>query len=196
MTLNERVFRAIATKQLQSVFQPYANVAVTYIFLRYDEPCTTRSVLAGLLDQLVNLIPIVHSLVSGEYIRSKAQGHGELTEKELCDCLLAALAEEELEKVFIVIDGLNEAPDEVKHGLLRFLPTLGANLLIVSRPLGMFYRYTPHAHFVVIEPRTKDNQHLIDDRIRSHVRLRCVLDANPSLTDVVRSKVLEKAQGV
>jgi len=99
-------------------------------------------------------------------------------------------------KVFVLVDGLDEATNEAKDGLMNILPTLGANILITSRPLELYATRTPGALHISIQARAEDIATYVEERVNGSARLVSILRSDVSLAELLHTRVKEKSQGM
>lgn len=164
--------------QLKTIFQGREDIVVAYAFLRFDEKHSTRGILAGLVGQLLqhqaNLSspPGSHRfrIVLDCYAKEDTPG-----ETELVDVLTSLV--QTFEKVFIVIDGLDEAPESVREDLLSMLiPLPRVSVLITSRPLShLIAHHAPHAACVTIQAHAEDISVYVAERARKSAKLQAIL---------------------
>ncbi|KAF5335454.1 hypothetical protein D9611_012131 [Ephemerocybe angulata] len=185
------VDRSTSMEHLKEVFEDYPDIAIICAFIRYTEHPSACDILAGLLQQLVVRHPCASRYMRRVFIQNRKL---ELREQGLVKALHDIVGL--LSKVFIVIDGLDEADDAVKDALLRTLPTLGANVLIMSRPLELFTPCVPDALHVSIEARTEDIDRFIDDQIQRNSRLRAIIRGDPTLVEKLKVRIRESAKGM
>ncbi|KAF6741458.1 hypothetical protein DFP72DRAFT_1083911 [Ephemerocybe angulata] len=188
------ILSSTSTEHLKEVFECQTGVAVICAFIRYTERLSTVDVLSGLLRQLVSDHPCAYRHMEHIYVRNKGR---ELREQGLVKTLREIVGL--LSKAFILIDGLDEAEDAAKDGLLHVLPSLGANVLIMSRPLDLYRHHIPHALHVSIVARTEDIDLFIDDQIQRNSRLQSDSEAQASCKGKLEGNieaVLHKARSV
>ena len=152
-------------------------MALAYAFLRYIEKYTTREVLAAILLQIARSDEGAFSHLQALHQSCKQKGEESLTEMELASALhIMALG---LKKLYLVIDGLDEAMDSTKEGLLRALtslPEVDVNILIMSRPLPhLVQAYTPQALDVSIQALNDDVETYVRERAQQSARVRAIV---------------------
>ncbi|KAF5328527.1 hypothetical protein D9611_014368 [Ephemerocybe angulata] len=187
------VLVSVTVHDLQNRFQERKDVSVVYAYLRYSERRTYHQILASLLSQLVESHDVAYRHVA-PICRRAQRTKEKITEPEMIQGLREACRA--LTKVFIVVDGLDEVDDDIKEALLETLPSLGANLMIVSRPLDLFTSYTPKAIFVNIQARTGDIELLVLHKINKSVSLKAILRGDSTLTKRLCDQVKEKSKGM
>ncbi|KAF6751434.1 ankyrin repeat-containing domain protein, partial [Ephemerocybe angulata] len=178
-------------EHLREVFEDHQGIAIICAFIRYTEKLSICDILVGLLRQLVDRHPCASRHMGCVYTRNQKM---ELREQGLVKALQDIIGL--LSKVFIIVDGLDEAEDAVKDALLRTLPTRGANVLIMSRPLELFTSCLPDALHISIEARTEDIDRFIDDQIQLNSRLRAVVRGDPTLVEKLKARVRESSKGM
>ncbi|KAF5335515.1 hypothetical protein D9611_012128 [Ephemerocybe angulata] len=178
-------------EHLREVFEDHQDIAIICAFIRYTEKLSICDILVGLLRQLVVRHPCASRHMGRVYARNQKM---ELREQGLVKALqvIGGL----LSKVFIIIDGLDEAEDAVKDALLRALPILGANVLIMSRPLELYAHCVPDALHISIEARTEDIDRFIDDQIQRNSRLQAIIRGDSTLIEKLKTRIRESSKGM
>ncbi|KAF5314589.1 hypothetical protein D9611_007263 [Ephemerocybe angulata] len=184
------ILSSFSLEYLKEVFNNHDRVGVACAYIRYSERPTLRDIFAGLLSQLVRDHPCACHHMKYVYPRDRK-------DPKVLD-LVTALRDISriLVKLFILIDGLDEAEDEVKDGLLQVLPTLEANVLITSRPLELYYHHIPEALFLSIEARTEDIDLFVDHKIKSSSKLLAIFRGDPTLVETLKAKVRQSSRGM
>jgi ankyrin repeat domain-containing protein 50 len=169
------------------------DVLVLFVFCRYTEQVSARDILAALVRQALerhrNLLPIVAKL----WERHDLEGT-----KPSLDDLHAALVEVSqcFKHVFCVLDGLDEALDEVKQRLLGTLRCLNIRLFITSRPSDFLEPLVPMDNRIEVQAHEQDIACLIEHSIELNPVFGALLEGNPSLKDQVFNTVKQKAGGM
>ncbi|KAF6753023.1 ankyrin repeat-containing domain protein [Ephemerocybe angulata] len=190
------IISATCTDHLENTFSDRSDVAIAYALLRYSEKTLCRDIFAALIGQIIGKHDSALAVLQVVYDRQESvQGRKlPLTEREALNTLqdLVKL----FAKVFLIIDGLDEADDNVKDGLLQALPPMGANLLITSRPLDLFTSYTPDAIYISIQAQTDDIDLYVTRKIEKSARLRMIIRGDQALTEELKRLVREKSHGM
>lgn len=101
-----------------------------------------------------------------------------------------------LEMLYVVIDGLDEAGDEVKDKLLEVLVPSGVNLLILSRPLDPFTHHAPNAFFVSIQAQTEDIDLYVRTEVQRSSRLQALIGGRPETITELCEKIARQSEGM
>ncbi|KAF6755935.1 ankyrin repeat-containing domain protein [Ephemerocybe angulata] len=176
------------------MFPGRTETAIIYAFLRYSDSLSLLNIIAGLLDQLVRSHSIAFAHILPTYQHSKKYGD-ELSCSEAVEALRGIL--NLFADVFIIIDGLDEVDDATKGGLLRFIASIQAHVLITCRPLDHFKRHhTPHALHISVQAQTRDIDIYVAQRIQESAVLSEILSKNPAIAGMLSALVKEKSQGM
>lgn len=184
-----------AIEALRKIEHAQRDVAVAYTFIRYIEKYLARDILASLLGQIIRSHPAALNTVRSLYLQLRASDEP-LTEDRLKSLLQDIVSS--FQRVFFVVDGLDEAMDEVKDDLLESLTSLsGASLLILSRPLDSFVTtYTPSAIRISIQAQTDDIDTYVRDKVKRSARLTRVLGKDGTKIGELSHLVRHKSQGM
>ncbi|KAF5331962.1 hypothetical protein D9611_008863 [Ephemerocybe angulata] len=185
------VLSSFSFKHLTDTFQGDKGVAVLGVFLRYNERCALRDVFAALLCQLVKGHQCAYVYMKAVYARTQATG---IVEQDLVEALRDIFGA--LDRVFVVIDGLDEVDDEVRDGLLHVLPSLGANVLILSRPLELCWNHVPGALRLRAEARNEDIDLFVEAKIKLSSKLQAILNGDHVLIGRLKARVRASADGM
>ncbi|KAF6747915.1 CHAT domain-containing protein [Ephemerocybe angulata] len=102
-----------------------------------------------------------------------------------------------LSKLFVVIDGLDEAANDVKDELLDELGSLPANILLTSRPMDLFsMNHMPDALRVTIEAHSEDIEAFVEGRVKKNSRLRSILGGKPELLQKLKTRIKDTSWGM
>ncbi|KAF6741617.1 hypothetical protein DFP72DRAFT_942612 [Ephemerocybe angulata] len=185
------VISSFSMERLKQIFEAEEGVAIVGAYIRYTERPATRDIFAGLIAQLVEDYPCAYSYIRHIYIRRQKKALNEAGMIKAFENLVGLFS-----KVFLIIDGLDEADDNVKDALLRVLPSLGANVLITSRPLDLYEHRLPGALHVSIEARTEDLDHFVEETVKSSSKLQAILRGDPDLIKQLKARVRETSKGM
>lgn len=169
------------------------NILVLFAFCRYTEQVPARDILAAMMRQALerhrSLLPIVARL----WERHDIEGT-----KPSLDDLHIALAEvsKSFDHVFCVLDGLDEALDEVKQRLLGTLRSLNIRLFITSRPSDLLEAVIPVDDRIEVQAHQQDIAYLIEHSIELNPVFGALLKTHPSLKYEVVQTIQQKAGGM
>ncbi|KAF5340621.1 hypothetical protein D9611_007364 [Ephemerocybe angulata] len=186
------VLSSASAQRLQETFKDHQDVATVFTLIQYDDRLETRDILASFLTQLLEERNLIQGLMEFEYNSSKAIP---LNVQEMSGVLRRVM--KPLSKLFVVIDGLDEAADDVKDELLDELGSLQANILLTSRPMDLFSKsHLPNALHVTIEAHSEDIEAFVEGRIKKNSRLRSILGGKPELIQKLKSRIKVTSWGM
>ncbi|KAF6749763.1 hypothetical protein DFP72DRAFT_912652 [Ephemerocybe angulata] len=185
------VMSSVSFEHLKQIFHGQAAIGIVGAYVRYAERQSTRDIFAGLLSQLIEDHSCVYSYLRHTHTQRKRAALTEAGMIKAFQDIVRLFA-----KVFLVIDGLDEAEDNVKEVLLRLLPSLGANVLITSRPLDLYVHHLPNARHISIEARAEDIDRFVEVTVNSSSKLQSILNNDPALADKLKTCVRETSKGM
>ncbi|KAJ6530036.1 ankyrin repeat-containing domain protein [Mycena vulgaris] len=189
------VLASVVVDHLERRYQG-KNVAVACIYLNHKETDTQT---------VSNLLASVwRQLAAGKRMSSTAeelyQRHSEKrtrpTLNETRDVLHAEVTQ--WSKVYVVVDALDEYPEDERNILLEHLTTLGpaVGLLLTSRPHISLHHSLPTFGALEIRATEEDIQKYVDDRIRTSSRLLMHVRTRPDLREEIQSKIKGSVDGM
>jgi hypothetical protein len=173
-----------------------SSICVGYLYIRYSDhsKATVRDYLEVLVKQTIErhsrCLPMFNK-VYGPHIREGTRpSEGELA--HLLKRFVRSMA-----ITFFFLDALDEAPTEIQLTLVKALVSLGAKVLITSRPLKALQAHFPDIHCFSIVAHEKDLDLHISKEISSSVELQAALDeAGPEWRGKVTSWIKKKCGGM
>ncbi|KAJ7117118.1 ankyrin repeat-containing domain protein [Mycena epipterygia] len=171
------------------------NIGVACIYLNYKEAesQTPQNLLGSLWRQLVLGKPIpavVHAL----YEKHREQ-NTRLPLDEVCTILTSSLTS--YSKAYLIVDAVDEYPEERRAMLLEALGAIGVNVMLTSRPhIDPDSTALPNMQLVEIQATENDMQQYIDTQISKSSRLSKHVRTRPELADEIRSKILDNVNGM
>ncbi|KAJ3510414.1 hypothetical protein NMY22_g15986 [Coprinellus aureogranulatus] len=186
------VVGSIIVDHLENKFRGREDVGIAFAFLRYTEVQPGLGILAGLLSQLVESRQKAYAEFHPVYSRLTKKRGSSPRAQDILPVLKRITAN--FSKAFIVIDGFDETDDAAKNDLLEWLPSLGANLLILSRPLEAFALKTAVRY--TLRACDEDIDLYITGRILRDMRLYTILNGNPSAECRLREGIKAKSDGM
>ncbi|KAH6916203.1 ankyrin repeat-containing domain protein [Coprinopsis sp. MPI-PUGE-AT-0042] len=168
-------------------------MCVGYVFIRYSQPLTVRTMLKVLIAQLSEQHRDIANVVESAYARH-AEERTIPREKDL-QAILAGIAKSG-KLCFFILDGLDETSTEDQLALLKLLDDLpDCKILVTSRPLPKLELRFPQATFFRVAAQEKDIRLYIGDRMSRNIFLGDLL-ADPHFKEEVVTKIIAKADGM
>ncbi|KAJ2934174.1 hypothetical protein H1R20_g2886, partial [Candolleomyces eurysporus] len=185
---------SIVIKHLQK-----ADVArqapVIFAFCRYTEKYSPSEIFASWIQQLLlrNRSTLEHVRDS---FRAHERGNSRPSDVELHQLMSAIV--KKFNRVFIVLDGLDEADEDARKPLLDFINSLPSNThtLVMSRPLASLQRLFPSAVHVDIEARNEDIERFVKKRILDIPSLYAVLLGKDAAKEELCTAIKRKSGGM
>ncbi|KAJ7483655.1 ankyrin repeat domain-containing protein [Mycena latifolia] len=170
------------------------GLACIYLNHKETETQTITNLLGGLWRQLMLGKPIsatVQNLYDYHHERQTRPQPG-----EVCKALDSAVAQ--YSQVFIVIDALDEYPENYRHRFLKYLGTLGpnVNIMMTSRPHINLDFQLPNLKTIEICATEEDIHKYVDAQIQNSVRLSKHIHTRPELCNEIQAKISENAKGM
>ncbi|KAJ7483667.1 ankyrin repeat domain-containing protein [Mycena latifolia] len=170
------------------------GLACIYLNHKETETQTITNLLGGLWRQLMLGKPISATVQNLYYYHHERQTRPQL--EEVCKALESAVAQ--YSKVFIVIDALDEYPENYRHRFLKYLGTLGptVNIMMTSRPHINLDSQFPNLKTIEICATEDDIQKYVDAQIQDSARLSKHIHTRPELCNEIQAKIGENAKGM
>ncbi|KAJ7287134.1 ankyrin repeat-containing domain protein [Mycena rebaudengoi] len=191
------VLSSVVVNYLQAQFQPIENIGVACLYLNHKEGDlqSPENLLASLWWQLVigkPLVASVHKLYEHHHDRRTRP-----SVQEIDNVFRSVIAE--YSKVYLVIDALDEYPDDQRHWLLNHLATLGpkTNVMLTSRPhITLNPTLFPEIHTLEICATEDDICRYVDSHIQMSPRLSRHVQSRPELHQEIEAKILHNVEGM
>ncbi|KAJ7444028.1 ankyrin repeat-containing domain protein [Mycena latifolia] len=190
------VLASVVVNHLQTQF-PNNDAAVACIYLNHKERevQTPENLLASVWKQLVverSLPQAAHDLYKHHFLRDTRPS---LT--EVFDILQSAMAQHS--KVWIIVDALDEYPEEQRNILLEHLSMLlgpTTSLMLTSRPHVTLDDLFSDMLGLEISATDDDIRRYVDKQIQKSPRLCKHVQTRPELHDEIKSKLSSNADGM
>lgn len=171
------------------------NIAVACMYLNHKETATQTpsNLLAGLWRQLILGKPIP----SASLVQNLYQRHSEQRTRpglvEISEVLRAAVAE--WGKVYVLVDALDEYPEDDRNTLLENLTSMGPTvcLMLTARP---HIDPLPDAETIDIRGTEEDIQNYLNEQINKSSLLSLHVRRCPELREQITSKILDTVDGM
>ncbi|KAJ7108042.1 ankyrin repeat-containing domain protein [Mycena crocata] len=174
------------------------TTAIACIYLNHKETQiqTPTNLLASIWKQLMVdkcISPVVHDLYRHHRAREMRP-----TLDEISNLLTSAIRE--YSKTYLVLDALDEYPEDRRNILLRCLETLGptVHVMITSRPhISTLHPFQVH-DLQIVEIRATDNdiRQYLDMHIDQSSRLSRHVQTRPELREEIRSTIIGNVDGM
>ena len=172
---------------------PDDGVAVMYCNYKEKDTQTLENLMASLWRQLVHRRPI--STKAKDVHKKHEERRTGPSIGEVMEVLRSEIGSYSKSKVFIVVDALDECPDQVRQGLLAQLGALlpSVQLMITSRP-----HISPEFSPMELEVRASDEdlRRYVDARMVRDCRLAKLLEGREKLRKDIRRHVVDNAKGM
>ncbi|RXW19484.1 hypothetical protein EST38_g6375 [Candolleomyces aberdarensis] len=189
------ILSSIVINYLQNLDQQN-EIPVIFAYCRYSEKYSATQIFSSLVKQFLQLDQSTSMQYISQYLLSREKEESRPTNKQLLQVLSSIAAT--YERVFIVLDGLDEAGESDRQQLLDGLNSLPSNmhLLIMSRPLMSFEYLVPDAAFLDIQARNEDIERFVKKRIDEIPTLRAVLRGKDTARDQLCAAIKKKSRGM
>ncbi|KAJ7844324.1 ankyrin repeat-containing domain protein [Mycena leptocephala] len=172
------------------------NIGVGCVYLNHKETETQspENLLAGFWRQLAGKIlpPSVHKLYNRHYQRRTRPSIDDIQEV-LSSTIL------EYSKVYLIVDALDEYPDDQRGSLLTSLSGLGSkvSIMLTSRPHVKDHEFLfPDMCMLEIRAREDDLRRYLDVEMTKSIRLARNIDKKPELRDEIMEAVVSQSNGM
>jgi len=189
--------RSIVINHLQNRFSSDHEIAIIFAFCRYSDQYSVTDILASFVKQLaqdhLSVFPIIETVYKDHKKKETRPSEQEL--QELLQRLLNSF-----KKTYIVIDALDEVPENTRVHLLVVLSSLRgsrASLLLTSRPLQLLEPFLPDAAYIYVENENHgDIEFFINKQIEETLHLASLLKGKQPLRREICTKLKEKSEGM
>ncbi|KAH6916248.1 ankyrin repeat-containing domain protein [Coprinopsis sp. MPI-PUGE-AT-0042] len=188
------IMASIVTEHIQEVAanSPQGDICICFAYYRYNDKLTVEQILKAMVIQILerhhSLLPLIMSLYT-RHTLEKTQP----TKEELAGVISRIFKRFRI--AYCILDGLDEASEDIQLELLRILSSLEANFLITSRPLKLLESAVPNIEIYELEASEGDIELLVAEKIDGSPRLRKLLESTSLRAEVI-STVSKKARGM
>ncbi|KAJ7303829.1 ankyrin repeat-containing domain protein [Mycena albidolilacea] len=168
------------------------GVACIYFNHKETEVQTLDNLLAGLWRQLILGKPLGSAVQLYEQnIEKKTRPSYEDMQKLLASALIGFM------QIYIILDGVDEYPEEQWGRLAKALTNLGlVNLLVMSRPHIAPTTLFPNLVTLEIKANDGDIQLYVDKQIQTSTRLSKLIAGKPELRGEISSEICSRVEGM
>ncbi|KAJ2934209.1 hypothetical protein H1R20_g2898, partial [Candolleomyces eurysporus] len=171
------------------------HAPVIFAFCRYTEKYSPSEIFASWIQQLLRRDRSTLEHVC-ESFRIHERDGSRPSNAELHKLMSAVV--QKFDRVFIILDGLDEAEEDARKPLLDFINSLPSNThtLIMSRPLESLQRLFPCVVHVDIEARNEDIERFVEKRILDIPSLHAVLLGKDAAKEDLCTAIKRKSGGM
>ncbi|KAJ6514081.1 ankyrin repeat domain-containing protein [Mycena vulgaris] len=172
------------------------NIGLACIYLNHKETetQTLANLLGALWKQLMleKSIPLAVDTLYDYHHERKTRPHVNELHKALNIAIMQYL------RVYLIIDGLDEYPEDIRHSFFGYLTTLGpkVNIMMTSRPHIGLDTIFPALQILEIQATEDDLRSYLSMQIKCLPRLSRHLKSCPELQDEILSKIVYNSQGM
>ncbi|KAJ6563628.1 hypothetical protein DFH09DRAFT_920088, partial [Mycena vulgaris] len=189
------VLASIVANDLQvNLDSQISGVAVLYLNHKETEAQSPSNLLAGIWRQLVfgkPISPVVHQLY-GKHLEQRTR-----PSLEDVSCVLHSTISEH-SNVFLIVDALDEYPEQQRDILLRCLSALGltVSLMLTSRPHINLDHVFESPETLEIRATEDDIRRYLDRQIVGSFRLSRHIENRPNLREEVETTIVRRSDGM
>ncbi|KAJ2917577.1 hypothetical protein MD484_g2831, partial [Candolleomyces efflorescens] len=189
------ILSSIVIDYLRKNFDKRKQTPVIFAYCRYTEKYSATQVFSSWVKQLLQHDRLNMQHIGQQFLSDESE-EPRLTNRQLLQ-FLSAIASA-YERIFIILDGLDEAEENDRQQLLDGIRSLPSNVhtLIMSRPLMSFEYLVPDAEFLDIQAHNEDIERFVETRIDEIPTLRAVLRGKDAAKDQLCAAIKEKSNGM
>ena len=184
--------RSIVVDHLERSFSNNHDIAIIFAYCRYTDRYSVTDILASFVKQLVERHSGLISVAEFVYMnhrRDATRPH----ERELLELLRTFIPL--FNRVYIIIDAMDEFPDDTKDGFLMTLMSLQASLLVTSR--SSHWLHLHDIQYIDIEAENqKDIRLFIDKKIQESSKLTLLLRGKEHVKQQIGEKLQETSKSM
>jgi hypothetical protein len=190
-----KIVRSIVINHLKTSFpNSQGDVAIVFAYCRHSDQYSLTDILASLVKQLHQHHPgVLSHVVESVYLKHREDGASPKQE-ELLDILQKSIPS--FDRVYIIVDGVDEFPYDARNDFLTALVSLQARLLLTSRPSVTSYSLQGVPHIDVGDENQIDIEFFIDRKIRESAILMGLLIRNEQIWNEICAKLKETSKNM
>ena len=188
------IVRSIVINHLETSFpDDQGDTAIIFAYCRHSDRYSSTDILASFVKQLAQRHSGVLSLVESVYMNHCEDGTPPRHE-ELLDILQKSIPL--FNRVYIIIDALDEFPDDARDDFLKALVSLPARLLLTSRPTITSYLLEGEPYIEIGDENQKDIEFFIDQKFEESTSLKTLFRQNEQIWSQLRARLKETSRGM
>ena len=177
---------------IQHLQKHFQDTAIVFAYCRHSDRYSVADILASFVKQLAQAHPSVVLPSIGPVYEDHQRKETRLSEQELQHLFQELL--KLFKKTYIVIDALDELPDDTRVNLPTVLSPLLASLLITSRPLELLEVADAVVH--IDDKNQQDIELFIDKQFEEPGRLRDMLKEKQLVRKGICATLKQVSQGM
>jgi len=188
------IVRSIVINHLKiSFLNSQRGTAIIFAYCRHRDRYSLTDILASFVKQLAQRHSGVLSLVRSVYMNHCENGT-KPHQGDLLDILQKSIVL--FNRVYIIVDALDEFPDNSRDDFLKALVSLQARLLVTSRLSIAPYLLRGAPYIEIGDENQKDIELFIDQKIEESTNLTRVLRRDEDIWSQIRDKLKETSKGM
>ncbi len=189
-----KIVRSIVINHLKTSFpNSQGDVAIVFAYCRHSGRYSLTDILASFVKQLCQRHPGVLSHVVESVYLEHREGASP-NQEEWLDILQKSILS--FDRVYIIVDGVDEFPYDARDDFLTALVSLQARLLLTSRPSITSYLLQGVPHIDMGDENQIDIEFFIDRKIRESAVLMGLLIRNEQIWNEIRAKLKETSKNM
>ncbi|PPQ96431.1 LOW QUALITY PROTEIN: hypothetical protein CVT26_005063 [Gymnopilus dilepis] len=186
--------RSIIVAHLQRLVYDNSGTALAFAYFRHNDNHSPSDILAALIKQLFE-----DDFNVQQYIRPIHDDHAKKgirpSEEEWFRILKDVLGN--FNRIYIVIDALDEGSAECRSSVLRMLSDLPVSLITTSRPLDLSQPGFKHTLEIDMDDHTKqDIESFSIHSLETNHRIQRIINGNSAVQAEILAKLKEKSHGM
>ncbi|ETN44126.1 uncharacterized protein HMPREF1541_10676 [Cyphellophora europaea CBS 101466] len=189
------VLASLVVEELQQICSSRNRHAVCHIYFDYDlrHGQHSAAVAGDLLAQLLHKLPTIPTEIR-DRLETLRRSSVQSTKREYLTML--RLASKSFNKVFIVVDALDECTEYTHRTLVNDFQNIGphVSILVTSRPWDSIGRIFDGSDQLRISAAKIDMEAYIRRELQDNIELSDIIDEDPGFAEKIVAMVLDRAQ--
>ncbi|KAJ7706667.1 ankyrin repeat-containing domain protein [Mycena rosella] len=190
------VLASVVVEHLGEALVQGGNIGVAAIYLDHKETemQTPSNLLASIWRQIVFRKPV--SLAVQQLYEKHREPRTRPALEIFHEVLVSTVAE--YSKVYLIVDALDEYPEDNRHILLKNLLALGqtVHLMLTSRPHINIHTTFESVQILEIRATADDVRHYVDEQISKSSRLSSHIKSQPYLREEIETHIVGRSDGM
>ena len=188
------MFRPIVIDHLEKSFpNNQQDTAIFFAYCRYNARHSLTDILASFVKQLAQRHSGVLSLLKTLYANHCWDGASP-PQEELLEILRIFIPS--FNRVYIIVDALDEFDDDTRDGFLKALVSLQTRLLVTSRPSIVSYLLHDAPYIEIGDKNQQDIELFIEQKFKESTHLTTLLRRKEQTSSQIRAKLKETSKSM